>query len=87
MTVPSAVSVIVSPSTDTVGRDVSTAASHVSWSISAAGSQAIIVSARLGTTSTSPSSDHVEAIWLQPPAAPRFSPSNVSTISEPSTSL
>ena len=81
-----AVSVSVSPSTVTVGEDVSSAATHVSWSINAAGSQAIIVIAGWATTSVSPSSDHVEAIWLHPPAAAMFVPSNVSWICEPSTS-
>ena len=81
-----AVIVSVSPSTVTVGFDVRSADNHVSWSISAAGSQAIIVIAGWATTRTAPSSDHVEAIWLHPPAAAMFAPSNVSWICEPSTS-
>ena len=78
---PSAVSVIVSPSSETVGRDVSTAASQVSWSISVDGSQAIIVVDHRGTTSTSPSSVQVDDSWLHPAVAREVSPSNVSVIS------
>ena len=65
---------------------MSTAVSQVSWSISAAGSHAIIVMAGWATTRTAPSSDHDEAIWLHPPAAAMLVPSNVSWICEPSTS-
>ena len=85
-TAPGAVSVNALSSSATVGRDVRTADSHVSWSISAAGVQAICVIAIAGTTSTSPSSDQPEASWLQPAVAPRSCRSNVSFTCVPSTS-
>ena len=86
-TVPSLAAIVSSsPSTAIVGLDVRSAVSQVSWSMSDAGWHAIIVIAGWATTRVSPSSDHVEEIWLHPPAAAMFAPLNVSWICEPSTS-
>ena len=84
---PLAVIVSVSPSTATVGFDVSTAASHVSWSPRPGVAHAISVCAIGGTTSTSPSSDHVPDSVLQPAFAEMLAPSKVTSTCVPGTSV